>query len=56
MRRLTVLLTAGWLAGCSLQAPYVQPPLPVPSSWPVGDPYLRQSEAELPAITRHPLN
>lgn len=51
MRRLTVLLTAGWLAGCSLQAPYVQPPLPVPSSWPVGDPHLRQSEAELPAVT-----
>lgn len=50
MRRLSVLLAATCLAGCSLQAPYVQPPLPVPSSWPAGDPYLRQSEAELPAI------
>lgn len=51
MRRLPVLLAATLLAGCSLQAPYVQPPLPVPSSWPVGDPYLGQSEAELPAIS-----
>lgn len=51
MRRLTVLIAAGWLAGCSLQTPYVQPPLPVPPSWPVGDPYLRQNEATLPAIT-----
>lgn len=50
MRRLSALLTATLLAGCSLQAPYVQPPLPVPSSWPAGDPYLRQSQAELPAI------
>lgn len=50
MRRLSVLLAATLLAGCSLQAPYVQPPLPVPSSWPAGDPYLRQSQAELPAI------
>lgn len=50
MRRLSVLLAATCLAGCSLQTPYVQPPLPVPSSWPAGDAYLRQSQAELPAI------
>jgi multidrug efflux system outer membrane protein len=42
---------AACLAGCSLQAPYVQPPLPVPSSWPVGDPYLRQGEADLPKVS-----
>jgi len=48
------LLLATALAGCSLAPTYVDPALPVPPSWPVGDAYLRQSEAKLPAITyRH---
>ncbi len=51
MRRLTpaiLVLTA--LAGCTLAPTYVRPELPVPPSWPVGDAYLKQSEATLPAI------
>ena len=36
-------------AGCSLAPRYVRTELPVPPSWPVGDAYLRQSEAALPA-------
>ena len=51
MRRavLTVLVAA--LAGCSLAPHYVRPAAPVPASWPVGDAYLRQSEAALPAVS-----
>lgn len=51
MRRALPLLAATFLAGCSLAPKYVRPELPVPASWPVGDAYLRQSEAALPAIT-----
>jgi multidrug efflux system outer membrane protein len=51
MRALTLALAATCLAGCSLQPPYVQPPLPVPSAWPTGDPYLPQPEADLPRVT-----
>ncbi|MEH3099273.1 efflux transporter outer membrane subunit [Sphingomonas adhaesiva] len=39
------------LAGCSLAPTYVRPAPPVPQSWPVGDAYLRRSEAALPAVT-----
>jgi multidrug efflux system outer membrane protein len=39
------------LAGCSLAPPYQRPEAPVPSSWPVGDSYLRQSEAALPTVS-----
>jgi multidrug efflux system outer membrane protein len=39
------------LAGCSMEPKYVRPESPVPPSWPVGDAYLRASEATLPAIT-----
>lgn len=38
------------LAGCSMSPRYERPASPVPLSWPVGDAYLRQSEAELPAL------
>jgi len=48
--RATALLAAASLAGCSLAPKYVRPELPVPPSWPVGDPYLRQSEAALPSV------
>jgi multidrug efflux system outer membrane protein len=38
--------------GCaSMQPVYVRPDSAVPASWPVGDAYLRQSEAALPALT-----
>jgi multidrug efflux system outer membrane protein len=47
-----VALAAGTaLAGCSLAPTYVRPAAPVPTSWPVGDAYLRQSEARLPSVT-----
>lgn len=48
MRRSLVLFVA--LAGCSMAPKYARPELPVPPSWPVGDAYLRQTEATLPAI------
>ena len=51
MRRARLVsLAAVALAGCSLEPHYVRPQAPVPPSWPVGDAYLRQSEAALPAI------
>jgi multidrug efflux system outer membrane protein len=51
MMRGLAFAMAACLAGCSLQPPYVRPPLPVPPTWPIGDPYLRQSEADLPTLT-----
>lgn len=50
--RLSVsLLTASALAACSLAPTYVRPTPPVPASWPIGDAYLRQTEAPLPSVT-----
>ncbi|QNE30782.1 efflux transporter outer membrane subunit [Sphingomonas sp. NBWT7] len=53
MRALRPILLAGTLAlgACSMAPKYVQPALPVPPSWPVGDAYLRQSEAALPSVS-----
>ncbi len=52
MRSLILILAASTaLAGCSLAPKYARTELPVPPSLPVGDAYLRQSEAALPAIT-----
>ncbi|HEY0413078.1 MAG TPA: efflux transporter outer membrane subunit [Allosphingosinicella sp.] len=51
-RRILTLLLAASLVGCtSLEPKYVQPEPPVPPSWPIGDAYLRQSEAELPSVS-----
>lgn len=50
-RSLATLLTASAITACSLAPNYVRPELPVPPSWPVGDAYLRQSEAPLPSVT-----
>ena len=51
MRKAAALL-AVLATGCtSLQPAYVRPDPAVPASWPVGDAYLRQSEAALPAVT-----
>jgi multidrug efflux system outer membrane protein len=48
----TLLMAAAALAGCTSMDPhYVRPDPAIPASWPVGDPYLRQTEATLPAIT-----
>jgi multidrug efflux system outer membrane protein len=56
MRRLVPLLLGtaligNGLAACSMAPKYVQPALPVPASWPVGDAYLRQTEAALPSVS-----
>jgi multidrug efflux system outer membrane protein len=51
MRRIAACL-ALLSTGCmSLEPAYVQPAPAVPASWPVGDSYLAQSEAALPAVT-----
>ena len=51
MRKSAALL-AVLATGCaSMQPAYVRPDPAVPASWPAGDPYLRQSEAALPAVT-----
>ncbi len=39
------------LGACSMAPKYVQPASPVPTSWPVGDAYLAQSEAGLPVVS-----
>ncbi|MFL6748653.1 MAG: efflux transporter outer membrane subunit [Sphingomicrobium sp.] len=45
-------IAALMLAGCmSMEPAYVRPGPAVPASWPAGDPYLRQSEAGIPAVT-----
>ena len=45
-------LVAMALAGCvSLDPHYARPDPAIPASWPAGDPYLRQAEAPLPAVT-----
>ncbi len=44
---LTVMIALG---ACSMDPKDVRGGLPVPPSWPVGDAYLRQSEAALPSI------
>ncbi len=49
--RHSVLIALALLSGCSMAPKYVQPALPVPASWPAGDPYLAQSEAALPVMT-----
>lgn len=47
-----VLALALLASGCmSMEPKYVQPEPAIPASWPIGDPYLRQSEAQLPALT-----
>ena len=46
------LILAMLATGCtSLQPAYVRPDAAIPPSWPTGDPYLRQSETALPAVT-----
>ncbi|WP_322963086.1 efflux transporter outer membrane subunit [Sphingomonas fuzhouensis] len=45
-----LLLGATALSACSMTPKYERPATPVPPSWPVGDAYLRQSEAALPTV------
>jgi len=54
MKRSLVLfgaLPALALGACSLAPKYVQPAMPAPASWPVGDAYLAQGEATLPTVS-----
>jgi multidrug efflux system outer membrane protein len=51
MKRHTAMLIACTaLAACSMEPKYLRPEAPVPPSWPVGDAYLRNSEAALPTV------
>ena len=51
MRRAIVLIVL-LATGCmSMEPNYVRPDPAIPPSWPVGDAYLKESEAALPAIT-----
>jgi multidrug efflux system outer membrane protein len=46
-----VALIALFATSCmSMEPKYVRPDPAIPSSWPVGDPYLRAAEAPLPAV------
>ena len=51
MRRLAAALGLLATSCMSLEPHYVRPNPAIPASWPTGDPYLRQSEAALPAVT-----
>lgn len=50
MKRALTLLSTAALAGCSMAPKDVRPVAPVPTGWPVGDSYLRENEATLPAL------
>ena len=51
MRKFAAILALA-AAGCATMEPrYVRPDPAIPPSWPAGDPYLRQSEAALPAVS-----
>jgi multidrug efflux system outer membrane protein len=52
MRKLVALLAAASLAGCTtLEPKYARPEAPVPTSWPIGDAYLKTREAGLPVLS-----
>ena len=51
MRRTAALVAMLSLTACSMEPPLPPSPLPVPPSWPAGDPYLVRNEAPLPAVT-----
>jgi multidrug efflux system outer membrane protein len=51
MRRAAALMALLASACTSLQPKYIRPDASIPPSWPVGDPYLVEAEAGLPALT-----
>jgi multidrug efflux system outer membrane protein len=51
MKRAAVLLALLASACSTMEPKYVRPGPSIPASWPVGDPYLAQSEAGLPVLT-----
>jgi len=50
IRPLMLLPVIAALAGCNLEPPYAAPAPLIPTSWPVGDPALKASEAGLTAL------
>lgn len=50
-RSLTALLCGSLLAGCTLEPKYIAPTPSIASGWPVGDAYLKTTEAALPAVS-----
>jgi len=50
-RRILTLGLMASLAACSMEPHYIRPEAPIPPSWPIGDAYLRQSEAALPSVS-----
>jgi len=51
VRRLALSLALLSTGCASMEPAYIRPTPAIPASWPVGDAYLRQSEATLPAVT-----
>ena len=51
MKKAAAVLALMASACTSMQPAHVRPESAIPASWPVGDAYLRQSEATLPAVT-----
>jgi multidrug efflux system outer membrane protein len=51
VRRFAAALALLASACTTMEPAYIRPAPAVPASWPAGDPYLRQSEAALPAVT-----
>ena len=51
MKRATALLALMAAACTSMDPKYVRPDPAIPSSWPVGDPYLAQAEVGLPVLS-----
>jgi multidrug efflux system outer membrane protein len=51
MTRTATLVAMLSLTACSMDPKLGPTPLPVPPSWPVGDPYLLRNEAPLPTVT-----
>jgi len=51
MKRAVTLLALVATSCATMEPHYVRPDAAIPASWPTGDSYLRQSEANLPAVT-----
>nr|WP_294848539.1 efflux transporter outer membrane subunit [uncultured Sphingomonas sp.] len=51
MKKLVTIACAISLTACSMEPSLPVNSLPVPLSWPAGDPYLRQTEASLPSFS-----
>jgi len=51
MKRAVTLLALVATSCATMEPHYVRPDAAIPASWPTGDAYLRQSEANLPAVT-----